>query len=273
MSKFHIKRDGIPGVCHATKNCPLGGEDSHYNTVEEAQTAAQEKLEKSHGLWDNKVKAVSVNEMSDNDLKTYITYNVFNPMDNSFNRANSLLNEMDRDDKEQIAKDNIPANYIATIGLPSQRRRDYMNSLPVTIDKIKPDLTLTEDTSEANRAYIENEIIVEQTQAKVRIKAAMRELFELDKGSYSEGEAAAADFLSEEITTSTKGLSGRNLQKLNAILDDPRSPAYSAFQDNANAGVLYLECVGLGNGMDVNSYLNPISQKGLEFFIDGYPEN
>ena len=50
MSKFHIKRDGTPGVCHATKNCPLGGEDSHYNTVEEAQTAAQEKLANTYGL-------------------------------------------------------------------------------------------------------------------------------------------------------------------------------------------------------------------------------
>ena len=44
MSKFHIKRDGTPGACHATKNCPLGGEDSHYSTVEGAQAAAQEKL-------------------------------------------------------------------------------------------------------------------------------------------------------------------------------------------------------------------------------------
>lgn len=50
MSKFHIKRDGTPGACHATKNCPLGGEDSHYNTVEEAQAAAQEKLANTYGL-------------------------------------------------------------------------------------------------------------------------------------------------------------------------------------------------------------------------------
>ena len=50
MSKFHIKKDGTPGTCHATKNCPLGGEDSHYSTMEEAQTAAQEKLANTYGL-------------------------------------------------------------------------------------------------------------------------------------------------------------------------------------------------------------------------------
>ena len=50
MSKFHIKKDGTPGTCHATKNCPLGGEDSHYSTMEEAQTVAQEKLANTYGL-------------------------------------------------------------------------------------------------------------------------------------------------------------------------------------------------------------------------------
>ena len=50
MSKFHIKKDGTPGTCHATKNCPLGGEDSHYSTVEGAQAAAQEKLANTYGL-------------------------------------------------------------------------------------------------------------------------------------------------------------------------------------------------------------------------------
>ena len=56
MSKFHIKRDGTPGACHATKNCPLGGEDSHYSTVEGAQAAAQKKLERQFGVDGNNAK-------------------------------------------------------------------------------------------------------------------------------------------------------------------------------------------------------------------------
>ena len=51
MSKFHIKKDGTPGTCNATKgNCPLGGSDSHFDSAEEAQAAAQAKLEKQFGV-------------------------------------------------------------------------------------------------------------------------------------------------------------------------------------------------------------------------------
>ena len=51
MSKFHIKKDGTPGKCNATKgNCPLGGSDSHFDSAEEAQAGAQAKLEKQFGV-------------------------------------------------------------------------------------------------------------------------------------------------------------------------------------------------------------------------------
>lgn len=51
MSKFHIKKDGTPGKCNATKgNCPLGGSDSHFDSAEEAQAAAQAKLEEQFGV-------------------------------------------------------------------------------------------------------------------------------------------------------------------------------------------------------------------------------
>ena len=51
MSKFHIKKDGTPGKCNATKgNCPLGGSDSHFDSADEAQAAAQAKLEEQFGV-------------------------------------------------------------------------------------------------------------------------------------------------------------------------------------------------------------------------------
>lgn len=44
MAKYHISKDGTPGVCHAQNgNCPLGGADQHYPTMEAAQAAADEK--------------------------------------------------------------------------------------------------------------------------------------------------------------------------------------------------------------------------------------
>lgn len=54
MTKFHIKKDGTPGQCHATKSCPLGGADSHFDSVEAAQTEAQSRLEQKFGGSANK---------------------------------------------------------------------------------------------------------------------------------------------------------------------------------------------------------------------------
>ena len=40
MAKYHIKRDGSPGECHALFKCPLGNRDLHFKTIEEAQDFA-----------------------------------------------------------------------------------------------------------------------------------------------------------------------------------------------------------------------------------------
>ena len=40
MAKYHIKRDGTPGECHALFKCPLGNRDLHFKTIEEAQDFA-----------------------------------------------------------------------------------------------------------------------------------------------------------------------------------------------------------------------------------------
>lgn len=40
MAKYHIKRDGSPGECHALFKCPLGNRALHFKTIEEAQDFA-----------------------------------------------------------------------------------------------------------------------------------------------------------------------------------------------------------------------------------------
>ena len=55
MTKYHINSKGIPGPCRAVKgNCPFGGADSHYDTVEQAQQVADEKNEQAFGEHFNK---------------------------------------------------------------------------------------------------------------------------------------------------------------------------------------------------------------------------
>lgn len=51
MSKYHINKHGVPAVCRAKNgNCPLGGDESHFNTQEEAQEHADKINEQEHSL-------------------------------------------------------------------------------------------------------------------------------------------------------------------------------------------------------------------------------
>lgn len=49
--KYHINKKGKPSVCRAKDgNCPFGGNETHYNTIEDAQKAADKVNEENHGL-------------------------------------------------------------------------------------------------------------------------------------------------------------------------------------------------------------------------------
>lgn len=51
MTKFHISKHGMPAPCKAEKrNCPYGGEESHFNSLEEAQEFIDKKNEERYGL-------------------------------------------------------------------------------------------------------------------------------------------------------------------------------------------------------------------------------
>jgi hypothetical protein len=44
MSRYHIDKKGEPGVCHATKSCPLGDNSEHYSTEGQARAAYEESM-------------------------------------------------------------------------------------------------------------------------------------------------------------------------------------------------------------------------------------
>lgn len=45
MAKYHITAKGEPGVCRATKSCPLGGENDHFDSKDAAREAYEERQE------------------------------------------------------------------------------------------------------------------------------------------------------------------------------------------------------------------------------------
>lgn len=55
-TRFHINKNGIPSLCKAKiGNCPLGGNDIHFKTPEEAQIYIDSKNAEEFGLLGNSV--------------------------------------------------------------------------------------------------------------------------------------------------------------------------------------------------------------------------
>ena len=69
MTKFHINKHGVPAPCKATKgNCPLGGDDSHFNSKEEAQVAADKINAAEYGHLPGVTDKHEKTELSDEEV-------------------------------------------------------------------------------------------------------------------------------------------------------------------------------------------------------------
>lgn len=75
MAKYHINKDGVPSVCKAqTRPCPLGGDDIHFNTKQEAQNYADKKAQKQYGVISEVPAYVKVpSSFSDKELRTFLS--------------------------------------------------------------------------------------------------------------------------------------------------------------------------------------------------------
>lgn len=78
MSKFHIKKNGTPGICKAIHNCPLGGDDEHFDTVEKAQEYAD-------SINQEKTRA-TIDDVPLNPRITKVTYNKLQKFANNYNK-------------------------------------------------------------------------------------------------------------------------------------------------------------------------------------------
>ena len=67
--KYHVKKDGTPGVCHALFRCPLGDESQHFSTLEEAQEYA-DKMNEELSVKNNSDEILS-NEYKNDFIKSF----------------------------------------------------------------------------------------------------------------------------------------------------------------------------------------------------------
>lgn len=69
MTRFHINKHGVPAPCKAKPgNCPLGGDEHHFDNIEQAQAFADKLNEDRYGLFKS-VKSTQVYKIPENTPK------------------------------------------------------------------------------------------------------------------------------------------------------------------------------------------------------------
>jgi len=149
MTKFHINKHGVPAPCKATKgNCPLGGDDSHFSSKEEAQAFVNNQMENEYGLLGMTpsvpaVKNITINHDFDevfpddwnergiqatgiysDDLKDAFDYG---PRENEepWEKGYRDLYEAIKDDTDRIAKENGNPDFAL---IPEKNMKSHMKN-------------------------------------------------------------------------------------------------------------------------------------------------
>ena len=81
MSKYHVKKDGTPGVGHAQEgNCPLGDSSQHFSSKEEAQDYADKVNENNaNNVTENpkkEIKSIQIPSMNQEEVQDEIDYHL-----------------------------------------------------------------------------------------------------------------------------------------------------------------------------------------------------
>ena len=81
MAKYHVKKDGTPGVCRAQEgNCPLGDSSQHFSSKEEAQDYADKVNENNANNVTEKpkkeIKSIQIPSMTQEEVQDEIDYHL-----------------------------------------------------------------------------------------------------------------------------------------------------------------------------------------------------
>ena len=81
MAKYHVKKDGTPGVCRAQEgNCPLGDSSQHFSRKEEAQDYADKINENNDNNVTEKpkkeIKSIQIPSMNQEEIQDEIDYHL-----------------------------------------------------------------------------------------------------------------------------------------------------------------------------------------------------
>lgn len=158
MSKFHINKHGVPAPCKATKgNCPLGGDEQHFNSEEEAQAFINNQMESEYGLLGGTpsvpaVKNVTINHDFDdvfddswNERGMQVTGIYSEDLKNAFDegpRENEEPWEKGyrdlygaiKDDADRIVKENGDPDFAL---IPEKNMKSHMENYVLSLGEIR----------------------------------------------------------------------------------------------------------------------------------------
>ena len=81
MAKYHVKKNGTPGICRAQEgNCPLGDSSQHFSSKEEAQDYADKVNENNANNVTEKpkkeIKSIQIPNMNQEEVQDEIDYHL-----------------------------------------------------------------------------------------------------------------------------------------------------------------------------------------------------
>lgn len=146
MAKYHVKKDGTPGVCHAQEgNCPLGDSSQHFSNIQDAQDYADKINEEKAELSSMNTEEVKNRALEDNENGDKYRTELYNRLSNNTERKEFKLKEMKGNDfnsGNSGASISINDNSYVNNGFAVSPYPEYSKAIPgdVTDEQIQTEV-------------------------------------------------------------------------------------------------------------------------------------
>lgn len=266
--KYHISRDGTPGICTAKGPCPLGGEDNHFDTYQEAREFGQQQLEKEYGLLSKKAEEVE-------------PYQYETPLADENTKESTKLkiehNEVRR--FLQLGKTGLQDYHRALSKEASDHESKELRAIRKQIRTDKPNLSNYDVNKEAKSIYNKTDKAKEY---KKDVRIARNDVFEYDRVkdnpeyldtlreqvAIAEAKEERQELLSKEAEGSKVVLRDGDLHLThnylgNTVGDNHKIDGELTVDDEGNINNLYL----VSNNGNVDKIIK-VNEEGYNFTLD-----
>lgn len=104
--KYHINNEGVVGICSATKEpCRFGGEDGnqyHYNTLQEARSAAEKRLEGDNGMIPRLTAKSALQGRTVQSTNNRVALSTIAPIDKTIQNKEEFIKNVDTKTIDEI---------------------------------------------------------------------------------------------------------------------------------------------------------------------------